>query len=157
MKQLILLLLLICSYSANAKNTLYKECTQEEEKVSSFSLILFNKAELINLGRCVGVAAIKHGTKLDIVESCKEVVENKASALGVLTLSKAEAIQIGQCLGVINYIHNKYHNEYTYMRNNYRRSNDTYQCKKGMSAVKTIVRLDAQKISKSTLRDSLCH
>jgi len=156
MKQLILFLFLTLSYNANAKNTPYKECVQEQEKVSSFSLILFNKAELINLGNCVGVAAIKRGNSLNIVESCKEVDEDKTNALGVLSLSKAEAIQIGQCLGVINYIHNKYHDEY--INNNYNyRGNDIYQCQKGMTAVKTIVRLGAQKISKSTLRDSLCH
>jgi hypothetical protein len=153
MRYFALLLLLVCSTTAYAKKTPYKECAQEEENISAFSLILFNKAELINLGSCVGVASIKRGASLDIVESCKEVVEDKVNLLGVLALSKAEAIQIGQCLGVINYIHTKYHNEYV---NNYRRNN-TYQCQKGMSAVKTIARLNTQKISKSTLRDSLCH
>jgi hypothetical protein len=150
MRHFIFFLLLVCSTTVYAKKTPYKECTQEEENISAFSLILFNKAELINLGSCVGVAAIKRGARLDIVESCKEVVEDKVNLLGVLALSKSEAIQIGQCLGVIQYINNKYHNEYTY-------NNAIYQCKKGMTAVKTIVRLGAQKISKSTLRDSLCH
>ncbi len=157
MRYFVLFLLVVCSTTVYAKKTFYKECTQEEENISAFSLILFNKAELINLGSCVGVASIKRGTRLDIIESCKEVVEDKVNLLGVLALSKAEAIQIGQCLGVINYIHNKYHNEYIYKRNTYRRNNDTYQCQKGMTAVKTIVRLGPQKISKSTLRDSLCH
>lgn len=157
MKQLTILLLLICSYTANAKTTLYKECAQEEEKINSFSLILFNKAELINLGNCVGVASIKKGIHFNIVEACKEVVEDKTNTFGVLSLSKAEAIQIGQCLGVIKYIHNKYHNEYIYSNYNYRRNNDIYQCQRGMPAVRTIVKLGETRISKSTLRDSLCH
>jgi len=157
MRHFVLFLLLVCSTIVYAKNTPYKECIQEEENISKFSLILFNKAELINLGSCVGVASIKRGASLDIVESCKEVVEDKKSALGVLTLSKAEAIQIGQFLGVINYIHNKYHNENMYQRYNYRRSNDTYQCQKGMTAVKSIVELSDSKVNKIILRDALCH
>jgi hypothetical protein len=150
MRYFVLFLLLVCSTTAYAKKTFVKECTQEEENISSFSLVFFNKAELINLGSCVGVATIKRGAHLDIVESCKEVVEDKVNLLGVLALSKAEAIQIGQCLGVIQYINNKYHNEYTY-------SNGIYQCKKGMAAVKTIVKLSDSKVSKTMLRDRLCH
>tara|TARA_R110001583_G_scaffold98166_5_gene243124 strand:+ start:31262 stop:31714 length:453 start_codon:yes stop_codon:yes gene_type:complete len=150
MRYFVLFLLLVCSTTVYAKKTFVKECTQEEENISSFSLVFFNKAELINLGSCVGVATIKRGAHLDIVESCKEVVEDKVNLLGVLVLSKAEAIQIGQCLGVIQYINNKYHNEYTY-------NNGIYQCKKGMAAVKTIVKLSDSKVSKTMLRDSLCH
>jgi hypothetical protein len=150
MRYFVLFLLLVCSTTVYAKKTFVKECTQEEENISSFSLVFFNKAELINLGSCVGVATIKRGAHLDIVESCKEVVEDKVNLLGVLALSKAEAIQIGQCLGVIQYINNKYHNEYTY-------NNGIYQCKKGMAAVKTIVKLSDSKVSKTMLRDRLCH
>jgi hypothetical protein len=150
MRYFVLFLLLVCSTTVYAKKTFVKECTQEEENISSFSLVFFNKAELINLGSCVGVATIKRGAHLDIVESCKEVVEDKVNLLGVLALSKAEAIQMGQCLGVIQYINNKYHNEYTY-------SNGIYQCKKGMAAVKTIVKLSDSKVSKTMLRDRLCH
>ncbi|MBA6371518.1 hypothetical protein H4J56_08770 [Colwellia sp. BRX8-4] len=150
MRCFVLFLLLVCSTTVNAKKTLFKECTQKEESISAFNLILFNKAELINLGSCVGVASIKHGSPLDIVESCKEVVEDKVNLLGVLTLSKAEAIKIGQCLGVIQYINNKYHNEYTY-------NNGIYQCKKGMTAVKILIKLSDSKVSKTMLRDSLCH
>ncbi|MFT7006556.1 MAG: hypothetical protein ACJAXJ_001064 [Colwellia sp.] len=150
MRYFVLFLLLVCSTTVYAKKTFVKECTQEEENISSFSLVFFNKAALINLGSCVGVATIKRGAHLDIVESCKEVVEDKINLLGVLALSKAEAIQIGQCLGVIQYINNKYHNEYTY-------SNGIYQCKKGMAAVKTIVKLSDSKVSKTMLRDRLCH
>jgi hypothetical protein len=154
MRYFVLFLLLVCSTTAYAKKTFVKECTQEEENISSFSLVFFNKAELINLGSCVGVATIKRGAHLDIVESCKEVVEDKVNLLGVLALSKAEAIQIGQCLGVIQYINNKYHNEY---HNEYTYSNGIYQCKKGMAAVKTIVKLSDSKVSKTMLRDRLCH
>ena len=157
MRHFILFLLLVCSATVYAKNTPYKECIQEEENISKFSLILFNKAELINLGSCVGVASIKRDANLDIVESCKEVVEDKTNTLGVLSLSKAEAIQIGQCLGVINYIHNKYHNESMYQGYSYRRSNETYQCQKGMAAVKSIIELSDSRVNKLILRDALCH
>jgi len=156
MKHLFLLILLICSTTANAKKSFYNDCVQEDT-IGKFSLILFNKIELINLGSCVGIAAIEYGTDLKLAESCKEVVEDKASILGMLTLSKAEAIQIGQCLGVIKYIHNKYHNEYVNNKNSYRNSREKYQCEKGMVAVNIIMKLSESKVSKHSLRDSLCH
>ena len=157
MKKLTLLLslLLTLSFNVNALNISYKECAKEKKDISSNNLIFFNKAELINLGSCVGVASIKRGVSLNLVKSCNEVVEDKMNTLGVLSLSKAEAIQIGQCLGVINYIYAKYHDEYIY--DPYGRSSGIYQCKKGMSAVKAITKQEETSMSKLTLRDSLCH
>lgn len=135
-----------------------RSCKEEASQVSLIGLVIFNKAELMELGACVGIELVKHDKLLNISEACDEVVEDKLNPLGMLSLSKKEAIQIGQCFGVIKYIYD-YYDDAKYQApyySSYRRSDNVYQCEKGMRAV-SILRASEQKFSsRADIRDVLC-
>lgn len=154
MKFVITLFFLIFTSVAFAKNPLIKDCEHLED-ASQSEVTLFNKTEFIELGECLAVNAMKKSTISDLPMLCSEVKENTSNPLGIFALTKLEAIYIGQCVGVINYIHQRYHDEYIDGNSGYSR-NKTYHCQKGQRAVNILTLEATEKMYRRDVRDLLC-
>ena len=160
MRQLLLLLTLIVSFNSIAEMRVPVRCEEGLAQVSTTNLIFFNTAEVLNIGKCVGVELVKKGIMNGLPKACDEVVENNSNLLGSLSLSINEAIHIGQCMGVINYVYERYNGE-RYNLSRYDRYSSKYkkyiyQCDIGMVAVRKLITTNASLSSRSKIRDVLC-
>lgn len=150
MKIFITLILLAYIPLSLAKSSLPNSCSDYTE-ISKSDFILFNKAEFIDLGECIGRALLQKGKLTFLAEACEEVTEDKLSTFGIVTLSKVEAIQIGQCLGAIAYTHDRYQGkEYSY-------SNETYHCSQGIEAIKLLSSTTNSLKSSRDVRSVICN
>lgn len=135
-----LILLLVTSLRGWAQEIIPPECS-DFKSVKKTTFVVFNKQELMTLGRCTGVNLLKQGRGQELAQACGEVMEDRLNPLGVLSLSKAEAIKIGQCMGVIKYIHDYYHNEAIQSIGNASLAdkNRVYQCRRDLEAVEILM------------------
>ena len=129
---------------------------QHLESASKAQFVLFNKKEFIELGECLAIYTAKNQHIKDLPMMCDEVTENATNPLGIMSLTKLEAIYIGQCVGTINYIYQRYNNEFLVSRGYYRRS-QKYFCNKGMEAVNLLKKNSSDSMSRDEVRDLLCN
>lgn len=159
MKRLLLaLLLLLISAQSLAKISLPKDCNEYQD-VAKGDFILFNKAQLIQLGECIGKNQLKKGKINWLADSCAEVSEDMNNPMGILSLSKVEAIQIGMCLGVIDAIYTRFDDtiiERNEHYSSYQRSYRKYYCIKGNPAILRLIEVGKTPMSREEIRDKLC-
>lgn len=122
-----------------------KDC-ENLDALDKKSFVLFNKKELIELGECAALEVIKSNKPYDWGKACREYIEDEQAFLGTFVLSKLEAIQIGQCIGAINYTYMRYHKE----------EGRSTSCLKGKEAIRVLVTLTDDSISKRELKSLLC-
>ncbi|CED59512.1 putative exported protein [Moritella viscosa] len=96
MRLLFIILSLVLSLNCMASASVPSKYKDIASQVNRIDLIMFDKAELMELGTCVGVELAKHNKLENLSEACDEVVEDRINPLGMLSLSKKEAVQMGQ-------------------------------------------------------------